>query len=308
MTRPRRVLAAFGAWVLLAALGLAASPLPGSSDSPRVELASRFVAAGVPVSVFLPPSYGREGSRRYPAIYFLHDVRGDDRVLERRGVVDRLRAGMRDGSVPETVLVAPDCGRSWFVDSFDGRRRYASFLSGELVPWVDGSFRTIPRRSARAVAGISMGGYGALRWAFSRPDLFRAVGALSPALLQLSFGSLRETPFPARVSLSRVFGWRRERNALSQNDLYGLLLSRDAAGPALPEVLLRCGTRDEYALHEMTPYFGRYLDAFGVPNEVLLEPGAHDWDYWTEAAPGLLASLARGFPAGEFASRGAGRP
>lgn len=279
---------------VVAALALLAwAPLLGAAEGERVEVGSRFVPGGVAVSVFLPPGYDRDPGRRYPAVYFLHDVLADDRVLARRGVVERLRAGMRDGSVPEAILVAPRGGRSWFVDAYDGRRRFAGFLSDELVPWVDASYRTVPDRSGRAVAGISMGGYGALRWALTRPDLFAAAGGLSPALLQLSWRSVSKLPFLVRLSMRRVFGSSPAANAFAENDLYALLLSRSRAIERPPEVLLRCGTEDEYDLHELTGYFGRYLDAFGVPNEVHLEPGAHDWEYWKSSAPDLLAALCK---------------
>lgn len=303
--------AASGRWARAAAalLALAPAPLLGSGAAGRTEVPSRLVPGGVPVSVFLPPGYGRDAGRRYPTLYFLHDVLADDRVLWRAGVVDRLRAGMLDGSVPEAVLVAPRGGRSWFVDSHDGRTRYASFLSEELVPWVDASYRTVPDRSARAVAGISMGGFGALRWALSRSDLFAAAGGLSPALVQLSWRSVAKLPILVRLSMRRVFGSSPDANSLTANDLYALLLSRPAAGERPPEVLLRCGTEDEYSLHELTGYFGRYLDAFGVPNEVHLEPGAHDWSYWRSSAPELLAALSRRLATREAAAIAArGKP
>src|SRR5205814_1981619 len=133
-----------------------------------------------------PPSYRTEG-RRFPVLYFLHDAHGDESVLFDKGVAQELYAMMERREIPELLLVSPRGVSTWWVDSYDGESRMATFLSDELVPYVDLHYRTIASREGRAVAGISMGGYGALRWAIVRGDLFAAAGGLSPAIQQLEW-------------------------------------------------------------------------------------------------------------------------
>lgn len=280
--------------VPLALLGfLAAATASEARAEPGLttRVPSEHVGEPVPVRVLLPPSYARDEGRRYPVVYFLHDARGDERILERKGVARALLDGMRHGTVPEMIVVSPRGKGTWFVDAHDGRRRYASFLSEELVPWVDRSFRTVADRSGRAVTGISMGGYGALRWALSRPDLFSAAGGLSPAILQLNWQGIEKLPFFVRPSLKRVFGGSATDNALAVNDIYGLLLSRPELSENAPHVLLRCGTEDEYRLGDLVGFLGKYLDAFGVANDVALDPGAHDWAYWRTSATEMVTAL-----------------
>ena len=87
---------------------------------------------------------------------------------------------MAAGRLPEMLVVSPRGVGTWFTDAHDGRARYGAFLDRTLVPFVDGAFRTLPRRSARAAAGISMGGYGAVRWGLRSPDLLVVTGACRP--------------------------------------------------------------------------------------------------------------------------------
>ena len=272
-----------------------------ASRSERVETANLPVAPKV--LVLLPPSYEGSGTRRYPVLYFLHDGQGDERVLLRRGVALQLLAEMRSRTIPEFLIVTPRGVGSWFVDSYDERSRYERFLSEDLVPFVDGKYRTIPERRARLAAGISMGGYGAIHWGFLHPELFAAVGGLSPAIQQLDWRGVQALPFFIRPSLTRVFGRSAGKNHMRQNDLYDILLSRPAVSRDAPEVLVRCGLQDKYRLGEISGFFRKFLGAVGVPNDIVVEPGAHEWSYWSQSLPKLIADLSRRLPPSEATTR-----
>src|SRR6266540_6322630 len=125
--------------------------------------------------VFEPPSYARSPSRRYPVLVFLHDGYGNVRTLEHRGVAAELTARMSDGRLPEFLVVAPGAPGSWFSDSFDGKRRWEEFLTGDFLREIQTRYRVLPGKAARAITGISMGGYGAVKIALKHPDLFGAV-------------------------------------------------------------------------------------------------------------------------------------
>jgi enterochelin esterase family protein len=163
--------------------------------SHRVELArhqSRLLAEnplGDPslreVGVILPPSYEAQPARRFPVVLFLPGFTGTGLSLVNRAAwtapLDRrLDALVASTRAAESIVLLPDCftryGGSQYVDS-PAIGRYASYLTEELVPWLDETYRTIPRREARAVIGKSSGGYGALALGMTRPDLFGAVGS-----------------------------------------------------------------------------------------------------------------------------------
>lgn len=261
-----------------------------------MRIPTRNLVAPVPVLVLVPPSYETEPLRRYPVLYFLHDAGGSESVLLRQGVAEELLASMRGRRLTELIVVAPRGVGTWWVDSRDGRSKMMTFLDDDLVPFVDGHFRTIAQRRGRAVVGISMGGYGAFHWAFRSPGTFAAVGGLSPAVQQLNWRGALALPFFVRPSLRRAFGGSEAANDFRKNDLYDILLSRPALGDESPRVFVRCGTEDKYRLAEITAFFRRYLDAMNVPNQLTLEPGRHDWAYWKRALPALVRDLAGSFP------------
>ena len=112
--------------------------------------------------VIEPPSYARSPSRRYPVLVFLHDGYGNVRTPDRRGVAAELTARMSDGRLPEFLVVAPGAPGSWFSDSFDGKRRWEEFLTGDLLREIQNRYRVLPGKAARGITGISMGGYRAI--------------------------------------------------------------------------------------------------------------------------------------------------
>jgi S-formylglutathione hydrolase FrmB len=273
---------------LLAALAAAAEPRLESRlvPSPHLLEAARVV-------VQLPPSYPDAPARRYPVLYFLHDGMGSERSLERRGLSELLDAGMAAGRLPEMLVVSPRGVGTWFTDAHDGKVRYGAFLDETLVPFVDATFRTLPRRSARAAAGISMGGYGAVRWGLRAPGLFAVVGGLSPAVQQLSRRSGEALPFFARPAFRRVFGPAPASGALRRQDPASILLDTPGLVRRTPELLLRCGTGDEYLLADVSSFFHRFVTALGGRSELVLEPGGHDWGYWRSAFVPFASDLAR---------------
>ena len=161
--------------------------------------------------------------------------------------------------------------------------RYGAFLDGSLVPFVDGAYRTLSRRSGRAAAGISMGGYGAVRWGLRAPALLAAAGGLSPAVQQLARRSAGNMPFLVRPSFLRVFGEARTAGAYRRQDVASILLDEPGLAARAPALLLRCGTQDEYRLSDVSSFLHRLVLALGGRSELVLEPGAHDWAYWRTA-------------------------
>jgi len=268
----------------------AAAPARAARREERVP--TRNMPGSVPVLVSTPPSYDAEPRRRYPVLYFLHDGQGDERVLVRQGLTDALDAAMRDGRLPEMLVVCPRGTGTWWVDAFDGGRRMASFLADDLVPFVDRTYRTRAGRGSRLVAGISMGGYGALRWALARPDLFAAAGGLSPAIQPLSAPFVAAMPFFIRSSLEAVFGADPTRNDLRKDDLYQMLLDDASLARRAPFLLVRCGTEDKYRLSEIVAFFDRFASAVGLAHEVRFETGVHDWPYWRRVFLDFVSSVA----------------
>ena len=276
----------------LLAAALLLAPVHARAERREERVPTVHLPAPVPVVVWTPPSYASSPDRRYPVLYFLHDGQGDEAVLFRQGVVDALEKDMAAGTTPELVVVCPRGTGTWWVDGKSGGRM-ATFLSEDLVPFVEGRYRTRASRGGRLALGISMGGYGAFRWALARPDLFVAAGGLSPAIEPMSFPAIEAMPFFIRPSLEAVFGSDPADNVIHRNDLYQMLLDDPTLASRAPFFSVRCGTEDKYRLAEMSTFFDRFLSAFSIPHEVRLETGVHDWPYWRRVLPDFVRVLAR---------------
>jgi len=170
----------------LAAIALCVTAPPAAADHHRCDLdpplpaSSRLVRAkvgGWPVTVLLPPQYASSG-RRYGVLFLLHPGLATDRSWVSYTDLLAFTAAQPDAS--QAIVVMPDSGPvGWYADWNDGSQRWMTLHLRVVLPWVDRTFRTLADRAHRAVAGFSMGGYGALHYAAQRPDLFVAAGSFS---------------------------------------------------------------------------------------------------------------------------------
>jgi S-formylglutathione hydrolase FrmB len=174
----------------------------------------------------------------------------------------------------------PQVHRSFYRDEVHGNR-YWTFLSQELPALVAGFFRVSDRREDTFVAGLSMGGYGALQWALRRPERFAAAASLSGAL---DVSRLRREGDRADL-LDRVFGVRAIDG--SDGDLMALL---DRADPgALPALYVGCGTED--VVFDHSPAFVERARSRGIAVTSDFGPGEHEWGYWDRQIQNVLRWL-----------------
>lgn len=246
--------------------------------------------------VLLPPGYPADAP--YPTIYFLHDFFGSSAVLWREEVAQELTRRMETGEMPKVLVVAPDGGKGYWSDFHDGSRLYETWLTGELLETVERRYQVAPERRARAITGISMGGYGAVKAALRRPELYAEAGSLSGALIPWTWERLRDAPFYLRLPLERVFGRSADSNSLADNDIHRLLRELAASDAEPSRLVLRAGSQDDYDLDDRSTTFAAIAQEVGVPVTLELEPGAHDWDYWRVSAVDLLTDHARSLAEG----------
>ena len=239
--------------------------------------------------VLLPPERGPE--MRFPVLYFLHDYFGDSGILWRTGVAEELEHRMQTGRMPPLIVVAPDGGHDYWSDSFDGRVRYESWVAEGLRREIEHLYPALAERRARAVAGISMGGFGALKLALRHPELYAHAASLSGALLPLDWGFVQDASPFLRRDLVRIFGRSPAANNLAANDLRQLL--RPPFPEGAPRLTLRCGTEDKYHLDEAAEAFGATAREAGLPVVVHLEPGGHNWRYWRTSLVEVIDEVAR---------------
>jgi enterochelin esterase-like enzyme len=151
--------------------------VPKGDPSPMKFLTYRSPMVGVDVgyAIYLPPGY-EEGKTRYPVVYWLHGASG--RVEAAKALVVPLDAAIRAGKAPPFIVVAPKGRFSGWLDSKDGKVPTYSLFLKEFIPFIERTYRAIPKREARALEGFSMGAGGAARFAFANPELFAAVSPI----------------------------------------------------------------------------------------------------------------------------------
>jgi S-formylglutathione hydrolase FrmB len=243
----------------------------------RCDFFSEVLGLSTSMTVILPQQtvgqIGMAGTARAepPTLYLLHGLSDDDTTWTRRTSIERYVAPLG------LAVVMPQVHRSFYTDEAGGHR-YWTFLSEELPQIVGGFFRLSQRREDTFVAGLSMGGYGAFKWALRQPERFAAAASLSGALDLAS-------RVPQDQVIGRVFGGR--PIAGTADDLLWLVDQADAA--ALPRLYLACGTED--FLYDENLRFRDACLGKGIPLTVELGPGGHDWAYWDAKIQQVLAWL-----------------
>jgi S-formylglutathione hydrolase FrmB len=269
---------AAGAVFGLAAL-LAAAVLPGGPAAlPTVEVRT-FRSAALnedrSYTVLLPSGYDPAAARRYPVLYLLHGKGGDHTDWSKRAP---LREAV--GATP-LIVVMPDGDDGWYLDWADGIHGYEGQIVRDLLPHVDATYRTIASREGRALAGLSMGGYGAFKLALRHPGLFVSAASHS--------GAMRFTREDWGREDVLMFGTGPEGNRRRvENDLLELALALRRTRPQWPgpALYIDCGTED--FLYDANARLRAFFREVDVPYEYHEGPGGHSWEYWAARLPEQL--------------------
>jgi S-formylglutathione hydrolase FrmB len=244
---------------------------------------SALLQSSVRYCVYLPDSYSAADAktRKYPVLYVLHGLGGNEQAMALDGEWTELQDLRREHMVGEFLVVAPDGWDTFYINSRDGKTPYSDFFLREFIPFVERTYRVRSERAERGITGFSMGGYGALRMAFAHPELFGSVSAHSGALTRepprgvsagASSGNL------AAQLLANVFGNPIDRKFWDLNSPY-VLARKNAAALLKMKIYFDCGTEDSYGFYRGASELHETLDSLKVPHEFHLYPGVHSVSY-----------------------------
>lgn len=267
------------------------TPLPQSPSSApagvqTVEFQPPHLSGiSVKFDAILPRDYAAS-DRRYPVLYLLHGYTGHySDWVTRTGIVSY--AGHY-----EEIIVMPEGENSWYVNNYaDPRQQWENYIIDDLIPYVDAHFRTVATRNGRAIAGLSMGGYGALYLGLRHHDLFAAVASLSgvvasaePKGRDKSLWNLeRDQPSPIGKTLRADFGPLSNRARLGEDPFR---LIRQLTPAECPQLFLAIGWGDE--LLDENREFVRQLSQLKLPYRYDEVPGKHEWRVWDEEVRRVL--------------------
>lgn len=244
-----------------------------SQDKVRVFLDSVYsysVGGYKKFNIILPKDYFRT-DERYKVIFLLHGFNGDHTDwVNRTGLVQYL-------SNYSFVVVTPDADNGWYTNSpFVKNRNYEDYIIKELIPYVEKRYRVISTKHGRVIAGLSMGGYGAIKLAMKYPHLFFYAGSFSGAFRWPSF--IEKNKSLLNQSLKEAFGEKKTEH-WDKNDV---LVLADSVNPAtLPYLYISCGKDDQ--LEGLLDSNRKLVEKFqkrGVMFEYHELPGEHNWVFW----------------------------
>jgi S-formylglutathione hydrolase FrmB len=277
--------------------------LPASAQS-RIDcnaLNSRILKSVVHYCVYLPASYDATASKHpvtnYPVLYFLHGLGDNEQTLFNSGgwtLLDDLRRLHKMG---EFLIVAPEGRRSFYINSADGSVRYGDFFLQEFIPHIESKYRISKGRDKRAISGISMGGYGALRSAFGHPELFSAVSAQSAALITETPQEL-DTASRSGAStgkmLAAVFGNPIDAPHWQANSPFALA-KKNQAGLRRLAIYFNCGQEDNYGFEKGAAELHAELLKEGIKHEYHAYPGDHSFSYFMSHFDEVMEFHSRAF-------------
>ena len=279
-TRRRAALAILAAAVLLA-LPAKCLAAPALADDCRT-VPSQILGRSLDVCVVLPAGYNSSAPRRYPVLFYLHGLFENEHSWIDRGGQEILEGLLSSGKVGEFIVVLPDAGKSFYVNSYDGRDRYEDFFIQELVPWVDRTYRALARRETRGIEGDSMGGYGSMMLGLKYANLFSAVASLSGTLRCAEWDPVKMKD----ATLREAFG-PLDNPARAAVDPFKLIKKVPRA--QMPQLYFSIGEGDSRVMLGDNRAFAHLLAQLKIPYRYCEVPGGHQWPVWELEIQRVLA-------------------
>jgi S-formylglutathione hydrolase FrmB len=245
----------------------------------RLDHVPETVGVNLPLNILLPDPGQMQGKpvRERKLLYLLHGLSDDASAWQRYTSIETIAAQYG------LVVVMPSVGRSFYTDQPNGQR-YFAYLTEELPRYLEEVFGLAPKREDTLIAGVSMGGYGALKAALYYPDRYGTAasisGALSLDILRLLPGDPRQAEFTHIFGdLAKLAGGRHDPATWLQNA---------AKTPArLPRLYFASARQED--LYPLGLHFVAACRTLGIAIDYHEEDGKHDWTFWDQQIRRFLA-------------------
>ncbi len=252
---------------------------------------SYYLGMDSSVSVFLPEKRLQkpeaQPERKYPVLYLLHGHSDDHTAYVRKGITEILVREL------ELIVVMPNGHRSFYTDAKQGHL-YESFITEELPVVIENYFPASSLREDRFIAGLSMGGYGALKLALNHPALYAAAASMSGAVFpRMTENEETRSMFVVPdmfQNLENVFGSEADFQESGSDLIYMARKVNSSSGPK-PRIFQCCGTEDPLIRdnRRLRDVFEKELKNISYTYKE--SPGIHNWFYWNQALADILEFL-----------------
>jgi putative tributyrin esterase len=261
--------------------GLVSSSASAKARVETIQFHSKLMNATLPYSVALPEDYDDSTTTRYAVLYLLHGLTGHYNDWFSRTNVADYAAHHR------LIVVTPEGNDGWYIDSVAvPSEKYESYILKEVIPDVQTRYRTIEARYGRAIAGLSMGGYGAVKFGLKSPSTFAFVGSMSGAfgITRVDDQGIQWEALKKSLKLFGAVG----SDMRKQNDVFELIKQLPANRiPSLPFIYFDCGTEDTGVFPDNRELATLLIEK-KIPHEYRELPGDHSWGYWDRQVQEVL--------------------
>ncbi|MBC8602989.1 esterase family protein [Parabacteroides acidifaciens] len=251
---------------------------------------SQKLGRKVSYSIYLPSDYNTS-KRNYPVLYLLHGYTDNETNWIHMGQMKTItdRAIANEEAVP-MIIVMPDAWDTWYVNQYDGKVPYEDMFFEELIPYMEKTYRVRSNQESRAIAGLSMGGYGSFLYSLHHPDMFCACAPLSAAVFDDSVMDTRKAKSHKDL-FNRLFGPGDEH--WHKNSVEKILSDWDEN--KLPNIryYIDCGDKD--GLLEGNFQVHQIMRQKNIKHEFRVHGGGHSWTYWRTALPEVLKFVSQTF-------------
>jgi S-formylglutathione hydrolase FrmB len=259
---------------------------------------SKILAKDVKYSIYLPADY-ESSQRRYPVLYLLHGYSDDETGWTQFGEMQKItNETIAKGDATQMIIAMPDAGVSWYINDAAGKVPFEDFFVKELIPYIDSVYKTRNKKEFRAVAGLSMGGYGALIYGTKHPELFTACAPLSAAVW--NDDHIAEMPQTDWINykFNELFGTNLEgkkhlTDTWYKNSILKIVATTPAEKLNTVRFYIDCGDDDFLIKGNMELH--ALLTDRKVKHEFRVRDGAHNWTYWRTALPEVLKFVSESF-------------
>ncbi len=262
-----------------------------------VKIKSALMGKEMKYNIYLPADYDKT-NRSYPVLYLLHGYSDDETGWTQFGAAQRIAdQSINNGDAPAMIIVMPDAGVTFYINNFDGKEKYEDYFVTELIPHIESTYRVRAKKEFRAVAGLSMGGYGTMLLATKHPDLFAAAAPLSAVFWTddeiSNMPAERWDGLLAGLFGKSAPGKSRLNDHWYKNSILKIVETTPLEKLKSVKYYIDCGDDDFLIKGNMTLHAAMIDKA--VPHEFRIRDGAHTWTYWRTALPEVLKFVGKSF-------------
>lgn len=235
-------------------------------------------------AIYFPPGYA-DSEKHYPVMYLLHGYNDNHKSWLTRGKIQHIMdEGIAKGEIEPMILIIPDGKYYWYINDYQNKVRYEDFIFQEFLPFIDKTYKTIPNKEHRAVAGLSMGGYGALVWSMHHPEKFSYCIALSASIF--TEDGLMQMPDQLYKFMSMLYGAPEAKgnDRITEHFLKNspLKIAETMTSNSLKTIkwVIDCGNEDR--LKDVNKTLHELLTNRNIEHIYHARKGKHNWQFWRE--------------------------